>query len=330
MNTIIHKSKKAFTMMELIFVIVIMGILAKFGVEFLTTAYSGFINSTINNRLQQNSASALEFVAARLQYRIKASTIAREPAGDDRFTPISLYFGLDGNAPSATILEWIGYDIEGYRGGVSGTWSGVIDLNNTTNLNQLDSIATNTASIHNIISALSNTNSGMTTDANSSVAIYFVNPDALEVNASYWGWDMNQSITGPLFTAQEDLYIHPVRASAADASLFIPIDTTNGIDNNLSGVDAFEFYQLAWTAYAVGINDYNNSTNTGNLTLWYDYQPWRGEDYNSTTTKSAVIMQNVSSFQFIARESIIKIQVCVKNLLLTDEEYSICKEKTIF
>ena len=332
MNIINHKSKKAFTMMELIFVIVIMGILAKFGVEFLTTAYSGFINSKINNKLQQNSASALEFVAARLQYRIKASTIAREPAGDDSFTPISLYFGQ-----TANILEWIGYDIEGYRGGVSGTWSGVLDLNNTeTNGNQLSSIDTNTTNINNIISALSNGNSGMSSGVNSSAAIYFVNPDALEINASYWGWDMNPAVSMPLFNTQSDVYIHPVKA-AADTSLFIPINA-NGVVNTFTGVDAYEFYQLAWSAYAVGIDNYDeydaatnpDGTNTGDLTLWYNYQPWRGEDRNDGN--SSVIMQNVSSFQFIARESIIKIQVCVKSILLIDEgeEYSICKEKTIF
>ena len=42
----------AFSMLELIFVIVILGVLSKFGVEFLAQAYNNFIFSKINNTLQ--------------------------------------------------------------------------------------------------------------------------------------------------------------------------------------------------------------------------------------------------------------------------------------
>ena len=322
--------KKAFTMMELIFVIVIMGILAKFGVEFLTTAYSGFINSTINNQLQQNSAAALEFVGARLQYRIKASTIAREPSigpNANEATPINLYFGLNNNAPTANILEWIGYDIEGYRGGTTGTWSGVLDLNLTrTNATQLFSLATNTTDIGTLVNALSYGSSDM-----NSTAIYFINPDGIvEDNITKFGWDMNLNLAArkDVFDNQDNVYIHPID-SGATPSIFSPIDA-DGNPNNFTNVLASEFYQLAWTAYAVGIKTPFHPDGDNNLTLWYDYQPWQGEVY--TDGKEVTIMQHVSSFQFIARESIIKIQVCVKSLLLIQEgeEYSICKEKTIF
>jgi prepilin-type N-terminal cleavage/methylation domain-containing protein len=84
-----NKNRKAFTMIELIFVIVIMAILAKFGVEFVAQSYSSFINSQINNELQSNSATAVEFVATRLQHRIKPSAIARED--DGTFTPLKDY-----------------------------------------------------------------------------------------------------------------------------------------------------------------------------------------------------------------------------------------------
>lgn len=312
-----QRFKKAFTMIELIFVIVIIGILAKFGVEFVAQAYSSFINSKINNELQSNSATAVEFVATRLQHRIKASTIARED--NNSFTPLKDYTNT-----TANILEWVGSDVDGFRGDTNPYWSGVIDLNSSlTHSTQLTSPATNTANVNSLINILSNTNSDI-----NDTAIYFVNPDSLDSN---WGWDGNTSkFDTQLGIVNNENAIHPINSNGA--SIFKPVDSA-GNDNNFSQVVAYEFYQLAWSAYAVGIADYNTTAmggnNTGTLTLWYDYQPWKGERYN-TNGKSQIIMENVSSFRFIARESLIKIQVCVKSLLIKDEEYSICKEKTIF
>jgi len=308
------KLRNAFTMIELIFVIVIMAVLAKFGVEFLAQSYNSFINSKINNELQSNSASAVEFVGKRLEHRIKASTIAREDDGN--FVPLRDY-----SDDNASIIEWIGADIDGFRGDSNPNWSGVIDLDPAlTNSTRLTSIATNTTDINDLINELSYGDSSI-----NDAALYFVNPDSLDIN---WGWDGNVSrFDTQLGIAGSQNAIHPIRRSLAALNEFIPIDG-NGVDNNFTGVEAFEFYQLAWSAYAIGIDDWNTTTSSGTLTLWYDYQPWKGESYD-VDAKTSTIMNNVSSFRFIARDSLIKIQVCVKSLL-TNEEYSICKEKTIF
>jgi prepilin-type N-terminal cleavage/methylation domain-containing protein len=178
-----NKNRKAFTMIELIFVIVIMAILAKFGVEFVAQSYSSFINSQINNELQSNSATAVEFVATRLQHRIKPSAIARED--DGTFTPLKDYANT-----SANILEWVGTDVDGFRGNSDvvvpnlPNWSGIIDLNSTlSHATQLFSPATDTVRTNTLITVLS----GGTTNIGDA-AIYFVNPDSLDVN---WGWDAN-------------------------------------------------------------------------------------------------------------------------------------------
>ena len=307
--------KSAFTMLELIFVIVIMGILAKYGTDFLAQAYQSFISSKINNELQAKSNIAVEFVAKRLEGRIKASTIARENNG--AYTDLGNYF-----ASTANILEWIAIDEEGFRGnGANPLWSGVIDLTDS-NISYVGSPQTNTANVGAMISDLSNGTAGI-----NDAAIYFVNPDALAATANEWGWDMNTTVTSATFANQANVYIHPIRQDAGNAARFIPVNAA-GADNNFSGVQAFEFYQLAWTAYAVGIDDYNTTTNVGTLSLWYNYQPWQGENYKQGTKMT--IMENVSSFQFIGRGSTVKIQVCVKTTLdAADGRYSLCKEKTI-
>jgi prepilin-type N-terminal cleavage/methylation domain-containing protein len=288
----------AFTMIELIFVIVIMGILGKFGVEFLFHAYNSFINSKVNNELQANSESAVEFIANRLQYRIKDSVIAR--TGIASPTTVSI---ADAGGNLFQVLEWIGADNDGFRGTSLPYWSGIIDLD-LSNTNSLFSPATNTANENTLIKALSNNSS----DLNDS-ALYFMGSNS-DIQSGY-GWngqinDQNQTM-------------HPIN-SDANLSKFVPAVGTGGFH------DVNEYYKLAWSAYAVSMEDFNVTTKMGNLYFYYNFQPWDGEV--PTDGNKTLLMQNVSTFQFTSVGSLLKIQICAKSDLL--EEYSLCKEKTIF
>lgn len=297
--------RAAFTLLELIFVIVIMGILSKFGIELLSQAYKSFIFSSVNNRLQSQSAAAVETIASRLQYRIKDSVIARE-ADDD-------FFGLAGyTADNAPILEWVGVDMDGFRGNSSTQplWSGIIDLKDpNTNETTLVSPETNTTALDTLIKTLSNNLSDI-----DDAALYFVGSDS-DIRTGY-GWD---HAAGAL-TDHNTSVMHPINNGAIDTFV-------SGIGDNFRGVNVYEYYQLAWTAYAVGIDDYNDTTGTGTLKLWYNYQPWNGHKYDTDGTE-VTLMDNVSTFRFRAAGSIVKIEVCVNSDLM--EDYSLCKEKTVF
>jgi prepilin-type N-terminal cleavage/methylation domain-containing protein len=293
------KIRNAFTMIELVFVIVVMGIVGKFGVEFLVQAYRNFIFSNVSNTLQANSEIAIEFIANRLQYRIKDSTIARDTAG--AFVPLANAAG-----GSYIVLEWIGSDIEGFRGDSLPYWSGVLDLN-AGNAAALVSRATDTGSINALIDILSDGDSSI-----NDAALYFIGSNN-DING--YGW-------GGALTDQSSV-MHPINSNLV-ATQFVSRPATAA---DFTGVDIYEYYKLAWTAYAVAMENYDNATKMGDLVFYYDYQPWNGESYLANG-KKATIMENVSTFQFRAIGSVAKIQVCVKSNLV--EEYSICKEKTIF
>ena len=305
----------AFTMIELVFVIVIMGILSKFGAEFLAQAYNGFIFSKINNELQSKSESTIEQIASRLQFRIKASVIGRDPNNNNFLTnfksPSEIPL-VDVNKYS--VLEWVGIADDSFRGTTTPLWSGIIDVDQSKALGDktLVSPETNTTAIDNLITVLSH-NSG--TGINDS-AIYFIGSDS-NIRQGF-GWDkVNHKA------------MHRIDANSTNINWLVA-------DNNFSDVDVYEYYQLAWTAYAVGIDDYNTSTNagtnSGTLKLWYDYQPWEGEGYTDNTTKSIILMEHVSSFQYNAIGSILKIQVCTKSTFeaMSEGNYSLCKEKTVY
>lgn len=295
------KNRRAFTMIELVFVIVVMGILAKFGVEFLAQAYKSFIFSSTNNRLQQNSATTLEFIGTRLQYRIKDSAIARTGAGA---APVALG---SASGDAFTVLEWVASDIDGFRGDTTPYWSGILDLD-ASSANVLNSPSTNTANIDTLVGALSSGNSGI-----ADTALFFIGANSDVVSG--YGWDGNLT----LINAQNGT-MHPVNAGTNADELVSSTGT------NFAGVDLYEYYKLAWTANAIVYADDGSGKDKGTLTFYYDYQPWLGESY--TDGKSAIIMEDVSTFRFMSIDSIVKIQVCVKSDLV--EEYSLCKEKTIF
>jgi len=296
--------KSAFTMLELIFVIVVMGILAKFGVELLAKVYDNFIYDKINNSLQAKSQNAVEIIASRLQYRIKDSIIARQSSDDTNFTSLST-----ANSDSYNILEWVGSDIDGFRGTTAPLWSAIIDLDDS-NTTLLKTPETNTTALNSFIGSLSEGNVSI-----SDAAIYFLGSNT-NIKTGY-GWQRPTEI----FNDQNHT-MHPIQAGGA-IDEFAPKTGTS-----FSGVDVYEYYKLAWSAYAVGISDYNQSSHMGTLTLWYNYQPWEGEKY--TQGNNATIMENVSTFRFRAIGSVVQIQVCTKSDLTKDENYSICKEKTVF
>jgi prepilin-type N-terminal cleavage/methylation domain-containing protein len=116
-----YNRRKAFTMLELVFVIVVLGILAKFGVDLFKQIYENYTRTTIAASLMSKTEVAVLQIANRLSYRIKDSVIASTGSTGD-FRPL-----ISANAGD-NVFEWIGIDNDGWD---SGSWSGIIDLNST-------------------------------------------------------------------------------------------------------------------------------------------------------------------------------------------------------
>jgi hypothetical protein len=288
-------------MLELVFVIVIMGIIGKFGVEFLAQSYRTFIHAKINNELHTNSANTLQFIAKRLEYRIVPSVIKR----------ISTVNGFAGateivaNPDTYNVLEWIAYDSDGFRGTTAPLWSGIVDLDpslsTTTNLRSVD---TNTTAMDTLIDTLSDGGSGI-----EDTAIMFT---AENYNPNSFGWAEGDALV------DQTQAMHPVNSGTTVS------DFASGIADDFTDMKINNRYMLAWTAYAI-VHDGTN------LTLYYNYQPWHGENYLQHGTPQ-VLMENVSTFRIRTNPSggIFSIMVCAKSDLIVGEEHSICKEKVIF
>lgn len=310
--------RRGFTFIEMIFVLVVLAIIAKFGVEFLAQAYRNYLYQEINNKLANTSSSAVEFVAKRLQYRIRPSVIVRK--GNT-----AVYKSLqnfDPTAPDAqdyTTLEWIGYDIDSFRGNANATplWYGIMDkkasLDNNATIftpgSDLDAADT-------MIQTLSN--GGSTID---DAALYLYESET-DQNSTF-GWYGGESISN-----QHLHYaMHPIKK--ASATSFDPaIGDLGDLLEDLRNKGKFDArYYLCWSAYAVSLEGTT-------LKFYYDYQPWEGEKFSDG--KSSIIMEHVYTFKMIKKGGETKIQVCTTNDDMNGTGtmniggFSLCKEKTIY
>lgn len=304
------KLRNAFTMLELIFVIVIMGILGRFGVEFLAKTYENYIHSSINNQLQSKSASAVEFISKRLQYRIKDSVIVRTTVNGTVIPLANAVVGVQ-----YPVLEWITSDIDSFRGSTQALWSGILDLDAGIALgnNTLVSPETNITALNTYINTFSNGTRNI-----NNAALYFIGSNT-DINGFGWG--------GAL--ADQTGVMHPIQATVN-----INEFTSSIGGQTFANVDVYEYYQLAWTANAIVITDYNATENTGTLEFCTDYQPWNGVSLTNAINNGTCypLADDISTFQALAIGSIIKIQVCANSDFLKSEggEFSLCKEKTIY
>ncbi len=294
--------KKAFTMIELIMVIVVLGIVASIGAEIILSLYNNYIRARAINTLESQTALVLEQISQRLHYRIKASTIARKTNGD--------YTALSSSDNTYSILEWIGYSNESLLSSPPG-WSGFIDLNHletNTTAYTLKTSDSNLSFAAATIDALTNSSIDMT--AGKEVALVF----QTSYNANDFGWGNGNTNTDGIATLK-------VIRSTDDR-----LQVSN--DANIP-TEIYEHYVLAHSAYAI-VPEGNITGTDFNLTLYYNYQPWLGDNY--TNGSSSPLAEHVSLFQFRQDDTIIRLKLCIhdNNTTGTGDRIAICKEKVIY
>ncbi|MDR1007742.1 MAG: prepilin-type N-terminal cleavage/methylation domain-containing protein [Campylobacteraceae bacterium] len=303
--------KRAFTMVELILVIVIFGIIASIGASMIATMYQNYIYARTVNYLQAQSDITLQQIAKRLQYRIKDTTVALRTDNGDILQLADANVNEDYD-----VIQWIGYSNEAMlnAGGNPG-WSGFIDLDSAGTSSIGSTLSTPGSDLDfadRIISALTNNDVNM---GNGRVALIFKGiPETIVLNkVEGYNWDS----TG----IKSD---YTVLVSSNGADMF------NMVDVNLPS-SIYEQYYLAHTAYAIVPSNLRSGSDIDlDLELRYNFQPWRiGSTY--VTASSALLATNVNLFRVRQTGSTIRLKLCLHdNMRSGTGDYIVtCKEEVV-
>ncbi len=127
----INKITPAFSLLELIFVIVILGIVASIGSELIARVYEQYIVQRAQHRASIKTELAATQIANRLASAIPGTVIRRigttgTPEG------INDAMLLDPTGLTYSVLQWVGADTDSFSATSTPGWSGFCDINVST------------------------------------------------------------------------------------------------------------------------------------------------------------------------------------------------------
>ena len=353
--------KRGFTLIELVFVIVVLGIISMFGADLYTKIYKSYVHVRAVNQLEARTQNAMMLITNRLEDRIKSSTIGRDLAVND-FVPIS-----DLTDPRFDILEWIGQSVEtrninqrnpGWSGFMSmsqlrdSTWKADADkgdagyIADTRAAFNMVSLGSDFPQVARIVGNLRAT-AYNTPSNNTQVAVIFraVTNDASPTSVGIgFGYDRAVWADG----RNRVLIAVGTPSAAGSGSIQGETITINQYPFNPNNANSQEFseqYYIAHSAYAIvpaNVVTYTKD-NAGNLSknfdlvLRYNYRPWSTvrDDANSyNVASSALLAEDVSLFRFKDDNGAVALKLCMRddgrNFDPAELDLNVCKAQVVY
>lgn len=307
--------KRAFTLLELVVVIVVLGIIAMMSFNAIMNIYSNYFQTRTVNELETQTEIALEQISKRLEHRIKPSVIARKTDG--------AFLALNDNRVNLDakyeILEFIPYAYEIFNDVPSGSnkagrYSGYVDLANSSPTTGLISPGSN------FTTEVIETIKDLTCKDDASGCVDFENKDGGVV-----------AIFSDVYYNVQDSFGYKGISNLDIAK--VGVKSIDGDTLEISGFDGkqiSEQYHLAYTANAIVPEQSQSQADKNNgvfdLNLYYDYRPWMGEKYKQNGEK-ATLAKNVTRFVFTEKNGVIVLKLCMR---AKNSEITICKSKAVY
>ena len=297
--------KKAFSLIEVIFVLVILGIVASISSQIIVQVYENYITQRAVYNVSTKTELAINQIVNRLTYSVVDSAIAKDDSNSSNYkllTDLDLITDTD-----LTILEWIGYDNDSFSAGSTPYWSGVANYETATK-SMFETPGSQLGRVDTIIKNLSKDDVGLNGSSQQPAVIFQPRTGQGDtVNGSCMGLVNND--TSCIYAVSEN-------------------NTTGfSFENTAKAKIISERYQLSWSAYALVPTLKSNGLY--DINLKYNYQPWEGELYDSTNTSTKTLITNVSVFKFTQSGGVIQLKLCASENIGQDFNISSCKEKAI-
>ena len=308
--------KRAFTLLELVVVIVVLGIIAMMSFNAIMNIYSNYFQTKTVNELETQTEIALEQISKRLEHRIKPSVIARKT--DGAFLALN-DSGVNLNA-EYEILEFIPYAYEIFNDVPSGSnkagrYSGYADLAKSSPATGLISPGSNFST--EVVETIKDLT--CKDDTRNATCVDFTNKDGGVVAIfSDVYYDVQNSFG---YQGISNLDIAKVGVKSTDGDT---LEISGFANKQIS-----EQYHLAYTANAIVPEQSTDPKDTANgvfdLNLYYNYRPWMGQGYKNG--EKATLAKNVTRFVFIEKNGVIVLKLCMR---AKNSEITICKSKAVY
>lgn len=309
--------KKAFTLIELIFVIVLLSIISMFGADLYVKIYNSYTNNRATSDLEGETERTLNIITSLLRDRVKQTVIGR--ATDNGEHPDGDFVYLDQVQEEHDVLEWIGKSTETqYIGSTKGLlgWSG-FDIKMAVPSGDFV-IKSPGSSLENADDILTSLNAGT-----KSFGIIF--NDDIIINTDSFGYDhttYNHTNIGTVsITGNDTMQISGL--ASRNKNRYFLVHTAYAIvpvlDNNAANV-------------SVSVDGGKKiKSNTYNLLLYYNFQPWEKEKYENG--KSVILAKNVTMFRFTFDNNSVAVKLCMRdnnrNFDAEKLDFIVCKSQVV-
>ena len=343
--------KKAFTLVELIFVIVILGILSVMSTELIVNVYKNYVYSKAINELESKVEIALEQINSRLTDRIRHTTIARLPAGAVIPAGGRAFVPINASTPAHAILEWYGQSSESkfFATGLNGAnvnsvvygWSGFLHRFGACSYN---------AGTRQYGSCFNPSVDGLSINQIRTPATNFTN--AANVIGGYGS--ASAAVVFPVNNSVDNYYDIPAGAAGSDTQSAIPIDLVNSAGDTISflspytiktaaGADLIdnhgisERYYVSHSAYALVPVNFASYDEKGtarqefDLALYYNYYPWNAANNTYLDGTNSILLRHVTMFRFRGNNNTIELKLCARDPLNlpNSQDFIVCKSKVV-
>ncbi|MRJ02894.1 MAG: hypothetical protein C6I05_05530 [Epsilonproteobacteria bacterium] len=314
--------KRAFTLLEIVVVLVILGIVGSIGSELIAKFYEDYLLSLSLNHAVTQMELTLNIMERNLRNKIPFSCIKRKGTEGSDFDDIRTLQDL---TSGYKVLECILYAQEARRGVydsgrkyLTPGWSGLIDLDSpkTDKGNKtLYTPGSKLTAANDIIKALSDGKASLESGMANVGLIFNIPPADVDiVNAMGWRLYKDSSTAS-------DLRVYKVYAQ--DENTF---KVANSAPEPEFPSTAYDLYSLAYTAIAFVPEKQGDGTYT--LYLYTNYRPWEGETYKDG--EKYLLTEHISNFFFKQKDVPILVKLCAYSTMKPDLNVTICSERTIW
>ena len=313
--------RRGFSLIEVIFVLVILGVVASISSQIIVQVYENYILQRAIYSVSRKTELVATQIVNRLTYRIEGTTISKDhqaflngTATNNDWLPIE---DVPVGGDKYTTVEWIGYDNDSFASDANPNWSGVANYEYDVNRSRFVTPGSNLNKTATIMSNLSNGKVDLT--PNRPAGLIFMENNNYYTDSKEYN-PLCMGMIPEISTSTRDC-IFPVYNDTNNSLTFTRNRDTN---STIRPKIITERYKLSWSAYAIAPEPQPNGL--FKLVLYSNYQPWNGDSYLNATKHT--LMNNVSVFKFSENGGIIHFKLCATEEL-GDNNISSCKEKVV-